>query len=265
MSTNARTFESAPLPPRRVQWGRALRALARFARKDYSGTSVQEFAVALDGGDGERAFQSFLAAPEAPRLLAELPDLGGLLDDHARLEAMAPGSLGRRFLELARRDGIQVRYLTEGARQLPDYAALLPDPVRRWFADRGVAAHDLLHILTGYDRDEPGESLLIAFCLPRSPFRVFRIALVLSLLVIPKRHWLAAVRDLRRAYERGRRASVSPSILWEELLPLPIEEARRRLGIAPLESAHPEGLWHRRADGRGWERLETSGAHATRT
>ena len=254
MSTNATKFERAPLPPRRVQWGRALRALARFARRDYSGTSVQEFAVALDGGDGERSFQSFLATPEAPRLLAELPDLGGLLDDHARLEAMAPGSLGRRFLELARRDGIQVRYLTEGARQLPDYATLLPDPARRWFADRGTAAHDLLHILTGYDRDEPGESMLIAFSLPRSPLRVFRIALVLSLLVMPKRHWVSAARDLRRAYVRGRQSSVSTSVLWEELVPLPIDEVRRRLGIAPFETAHPEGLWHPRADGKGWER-----------
>lgn len=258
MST--KSFQRDPLPPRRMQWMRAARALARFSGKDYDSVAIQEFALALDGGDGERSFQAFLATREAPRLVAELPDLAGLLDDHERLAALPPGSLGRTFLALAKRDGIRVRDLTEGARQLPDYAALLPDEVRRWYADRGIAAHDLLHILTGYERNEPGESLLIAFSLPRSPFRIFRIALVLALIMTPKRQWLDFVRDLRRAYARGRASSVSPSVPWEELLPLPINEVRRRLGIAPLASVHPEGLWRPRAGRGGWERVAAAAA-----
>jgi ubiquinone biosynthesis protein COQ4 len=253
MST--KPFERTPLPPRRMQWLRAARALARFSRENYDSVAIQEFAAALDGGDGERSFQSFLATADAPRLLADLPDLAGMLDDHERLAALPPGSLGRAFLELAKRDGIRVRDLTEGARLLPDDGSLHPDEARRWFGDRGIAAHDLLHILTGYERDHPGESLLIAFSLPRSPFRIFRIALILSLFATPKRQWLGFVRDLRRAYLRGREAAVSTDVAWEKLLPLPIDEARRRLRIAPLGNAHPYGLWRPRTDRGGWERI----------
>jgi ubiquinone biosynthesis protein COQ4 len=258
MST--KPFESTPLPPRRMQWVRAARAFTRFFRRNYDSVAIQEFAVALDGGDGERSFQSFLATEEAPRLIAALPDLAGLLDDHERLAGLPPGSLGRIFLDLAKRDGIRVRDLIEGGRQLPDYESRLPDEVRRWYSGRGIASHDLLHILTGYERNEPGEALLIAFSLPWSPFRIFRVALVLSLFATPKRQWLAFVRDLRRAYARGRASSVSTTVPWEELLALPIDEVRRRLGIAPLARVHPAGLWQPRADRGGWERVAVAPA-----
>jgi ubiquinone biosynthesis protein COQ4 len=237
-----------------MQWGRALRALRRFARRDYDGLAIQEFAVALDGGDQERAFREFCAEPASARLLGERPDLPALLDDHERLAAMPADSLGRAFLEVARRDGISVRALSESARRLPDYDELLPDSERRWFADRGIAVHDLLHVLTGYDRDEPGEALLVAFSVPRYPVRVLKVALALSLLIIPKRSWLPFVLDMRRAWRRGRAALARDSVAWEELLALPVEEARRRLAIAPTAEAHPHGLWRLRPHGRGWMR-----------
>jgi len=241
------------LPPRPMQWGRALRALLRFRRRQYDGTTIQEFAVALDGGDQERSFQELRADAGSARLLRELPDLPALLDDHERLAAMPAGSLGRAFVDVARRDGISVGALTESARQLPDYAELLPDPQRRWFADRGIAVHDLLHVLTGYERSEPGEGLLLAFSIPCYRNRVLRVGLVLALLVVPKRSWLPFVRDLGRAWRRGRAACASDRVPWEELLPLPVAEAQRRLGIAPTAETHPAGLWTPLADGV-WQR-----------
>jgi hypothetical protein len=45
-----------------------------------------------------------------------------------------------------------------------------------------------------------------------------------------------------RAYVRGRRAARLVSEPIEEMLQLPIDEARRRLRIAPTESVHPEGI-----------------------
>lgn len=245
----------APLPPRPMQWRRALRSLARFARRDYDSVAIQEYAAALDGGDSERSFQRFLREPTASALLSRLPDLPARLDDHETLAAMPEGSLARAFLALAERDGIRVRALTESARKLPDYAEILPDPERRWFADRGIAAHDLLHVLTDYGRDEPGESLLLAFSLASFPARVLRISMLLSLLATPKRQWLAFARDMMRARQRGRQSSVSGGTEWEKLLPLPIDEVRRRLGITPLAIAHPQGTWRRRPDRSGWARV----------
>jgi hypothetical protein len=45
-----------------------------------------------------------------------------------------------------------------------------------------------------------------------------------------------------RAYLRGRRALPLVSEPIEEMLELPIAEARRRLRIEPTERVHPEGI-----------------------
>src|SRR5260221_3996912 len=45
-----------------------------------------------------------------------------------------------------------------------------------------------------------------------------------------------------RAYQRGRRAAKLVSEPLEEMLSLPIDEARRRLGILISSELHPEGI-----------------------
>lgn len=243
------------LAPRPMYWRRALRALIRLMRKEYDSAAIGEYTCALDGGDGERAFQAFLRQPRAAELIAASRDLPALLDDREALAGMPTGSLGRAFGALAERDGIRVRMLADAVRLLPDDVLLRPDATRCWFSDRGVAAHDLIHVLTGYERDEPGESLLIAFSIPQHPLRIFRISLFLTLLVAPKRRWLAFVADLVRAWRRGCAASLPYDTPWEELLPLPLDEARRRLSIQPFATAHPRGAWVRLPDGAGWRRI----------
>ena len=49
-------------------------------------------------------------------------------------------------------------------------------------------------------------------------------------------------RYLFRAYRRGRRAAQLTAVPYEELLPLPLAEVRRRLAIEPPSVAHPEGI-----------------------
>ena len=49
-------------------------------------------------------------------------------------------------------------------------------------------------------------------------------------------------RYLWRAWRRGRRAELLPAAKWEELLPLQLSEARRRLGVSEPEAAHPSGI-----------------------
>ncbi|MBM4265446.1 MAG: hypothetical protein FJ144_02340 [Deltaproteobacteria bacterium] len=73
------------------------------------------------------------------------------------------------------------------------------------------------------------------------------------MLTVPARVWLPFLGDLWRAWQRGRSARMPHAIPWEELLPLPIEEVRRGLGMVPLEDAHPKGVWRVGANG-SWER-----------
>jgi hypothetical protein len=77
----------------------------------------------------------------------------------------------------------------------------------------------------------------------------------MALVMVPKAVWLAFLRDLHRAWRRGRAARKERGIEWEKLLPLSLDEARRRIGLTPLEEAHPHGLWRVRTDGGRWERV----------
>src|SRR5206468_2719436 len=166
--------------------------------------------------------------------------------DWDRLEEFPAESLGRAYLALARRDQIRVGDLVAGAHGLPDERERAPDPLRRWYRDRMTAMHDLLHVLTGYGRDRPGELLLIAFTLAIAPMRVLRIAIVLGPFAIPPRALPGMLRDLWRAWRRGAASQISRATRWETLLPLPIAEVQARLGVAPERAAHPRGIWRER-------------------
>ena len=223
-------------------------------RGNYDSRLIMDYAVALEGDDGERGFQDFLAQPGARDLEHDRPSLAAALDDWGMLARLPAGSLGRAYLALARRDRIRAGDLVAGSYALPDEHELAPDPLRRWYRDRMVAMHDLLHVLTGYDRDRAGELLLVAFTLAFAPMRVLRIAIVLGPFAIPLRALPGMLRDLRRAWRRGRAARISRATPWEELLPLPIAEVQERLRIAPERAAHPRGIWREQARDR-WQRV----------
>jgi len=222
-------------------------------RGNYDSELIMDYASALEGDEGERGFQDFRSQPGAAELERDRPCLAAALDDWESLEKLPAPSLGRAYLALARRDGIRVGDLVAGALALPGERERAPDPLRRWYRDRMTAAHDLLHVVTGYGRDRAGELQLIAFSLGVAPMRVLRIAIVLGPFSVPPRKLPGVARDLWRAWRRGVAAQISRATRWEEFLPLPIDEVRTRLGVAPLRSAHPAGVWRETAPGR-WMR-----------
>lgn len=223
-------FDPRPLPSRPVDWRGAWRALSAL-RETLASEDIMRFNAALEGDDAERAFQAFLGEPGATRLLRDRPRLDAILDDFEALSRLPEGSLGRTYLRLAERDQIRVTSLVEAELGLPEVAACLPDPVRRWFRARGVASHDLLHALTGYEREPRGELQIIAFSLAVSPKRVFRVGLLLGLIGTAPRAWPDTLRAILLAWRRGRAAGIPRSVQWEALLELPLEEARRALRI----------------------------------
>ena len=237
--------------PRRVQWMRAFKILLQL-KKSYDSNLIADFTAAMDGGDTERRFQAFLAEEGAQALLAERPCLARTLDDEALLGSMPNDSLGRAFLDAARRDGIRVGEL---AAEVRDAGCAGTGPVnsdQQWYRERGVASHDLLHVLTAYGRDPAGETALIAFTLPLHPVRILKVSLVFALLGAPKRRYFSLLRYLARAYQRGRRARIPDALRWEELLPLPIDEVRARLRVQPTAEAHPGGVWRALGEHGPW-------------
>lgn len=255
-------FDPSPLPHRALQWRRAARAMLRI-HAGYDDQAALDYAAALEGDDGERDFQGFLAEPGATALLRARPCLKTHLDDFEALAKLPGGSLGRAYLELAQRDGIRVSDLIEAQEAQPDARERTPDDVRRWFHARRVASHDLLHVLTGYDRDHPGELLVLAFTQAIAPKTVLRVSFALGFLAVPLRHQAAFAVDAVRAYRRGRAACIPASAPWDELLGVQIDEARMRLGIASAEHTHRGRSW-RKDDATGvWRHLPAEPAFFT--
>src|SRR5262249_13032042 len=61
-------------------------------------------------------------------------------------------------------------------------------------------------------------------------------------LIGPKDVTLYWQRYLLNAWRRGRRAKLLSAVPYERLLPLPLEEVRRQLGIPPASEVHPDGI-----------------------
>jgi ubiquinone biosynthesis protein COQ4 len=102
--------------------------------------------------------------------------------------------------------------------------------------------HDLWHVLTDYGADDSGEIANLWFSVgqfgnPGMAFIAFFGAIDGS-----RGARFAWPRYCYHAYMRGRRAVRLVSEPIEEMLELPLDEARRRLRIAPSESVHPEGI-----------------------
>jgi ubiquinone biosynthesis protein COQ4 len=187
----------------------------------------------IGGMSDERHLQRLWRSPRGRALIASRSSLAAALADREALRAMAPGSLGRSFLAFAERHGIDVLALLESEHAMSrDYARL--DPIRQWLSDRLTVMHDLWHILTGYDATPPGESALMGFSLPqRANDRALPIFIAMSVVA-----GNLSATNAWEAIRRGRRAVYLPEERFEDLLPLPIDEVRRRLRIDPPRVAH---------------------------
>lgn len=228
-----------PARPRPVQWRRLGRALATLWEADPAKVLDAAFTVgdSLGGGSDERQLRRVLATEAGRRMLAEEASLADALGDQEALRAMPEGSLGRAFLGFAERHGLDPHQLLESQHAMSrDYAEL--DPARRWMFDRFTTMHDLWHVVAGYDATHAGESALMCFSLPqRVNDRALPIFVVMSILT-----GRIGVRSAWRAFRRGRRACLLAGEPLEELLPLPLEEVRRRLGVSEPRASHASGV-----------------------
>jgi ubiquinone biosynthesis protein COQ4 len=236
-----------PPPPLPTRWRRAVAEVrALIANPDETDHAIH-LAYALGRREFERNFQRFAASASGAALLAERPSLLAALSDQAALARMPEGSLGRAYLAYLDTNGfapgglleVQFRVQTHWEHQ-EGVPAL--DPLRAWFRDRTMLAHDLFHVLTDYGTDELGEATLLAFSLAQLGGRSQALLTFGAALEVWRAlGWRWLVYDFR-AWRRGRRASWLVALAWEELLPLRVETVRRLVRIAPASEVHPRGV-----------------------
>ncbi|HTM21226.1 MAG TPA: Coq4 family protein, partial [Kofleriaceae bacterium] len=97
--------------------------------------------------------------------------------------------------------------------------------VRRRMRD----THDLWHAVLGYRGDLLGEAALLAFAFAQTGNAAMGALTGLGLAMFPERE---ARRLIVGGFGRGRSAAWFPAQPWELLLALPVDDVRRRLGVA---------------------------------
>ncbi len=228
------TIAPPPVLPK-VEWRRAWHAMRALIADPDRTELAFEVIAALSGADWEAS------------LLETLSDI-------PRLRALPAGTFGRAYAdfmvagELTAVGLVEAESVSLAAQQIETL-----DPDRQWFTDRVRDIHDLWHVLTGYGRDEAGESANLAFSFGQLPLRgialiLFGIALQPSPHPGGRRAWY---RHLYRAWRRSRDATWLPLARYEDLLPQPLDEVRRVLGIAPASAVHPEGVLVANGPARG--------------
>ncbi len=104
----------------------------------------------------------------------------------------------------------------------------------------------------GYGRDITGEVGVLCFTAGQVPLLPLRLLLPYLVALKPSQplQWARFVRD---AYRHGHDTPSLACVDYEALLPRPLAEARREIGIATLRDAHPHGVPE-----KGWllDRLE---------
>lgn len=214
----------------------ALRALRGLLRDGENTRQAFVLVEALRGRSGLRQFARFCASGDGRALLARQPSLLSALSDRAHLARMAPGSLGRAYLDFVSTENLSAEGLVEASKI---HAAPPPADAMTWFRARNREMHDLLHVTAGYGRDPLGEVCVLAFTFAQngSPGAAV-IAMAGAWRNLRRLRSPRAPRAVWEAYRLGRRAAWVIAADWENLLAQPLEAVRTALRIA-LPTQYP--------------------------
>ena len=203
----------------------AVRAVRRLFANP--GDTRQIFAIfrAMRGRSGIRAFRRFAASPTGAAVLRQRRRLLDSLTDRATLAALAQGSVGRFYFDFMEDENLSAEGLVQ-ASQAWEHDPVPPDIAL--FRERMRDAHDLTHVLTGYGRDPLGELCLLAFMYAHTRNLGMALIVAMSWSRLPP----AARRAVSEGWRNGRKTRWLQDQDFEALLPRPLDEVRRQLGIA---------------------------------
>lgn len=238
--------QSRQASPARIRrnWKRAVQCSPALVAPSRYVSELMEFSLAIAGPTLQAQYDRFRSHPDGRRLLAERPDLGAALADREALAGLPEGSFGRAYLDFTARYRFDAAAFEQG-HDLSGMADRLGwDDDLAYVVARGLQLHDLWHTLGGYGPDWAGEAGVMAFTHAQVPdVGIGVIAGILWSISggTRRREWN---RYLAQARRRGREADNLLVAPYEQLLPLPIDEVRDRLGIARTAVAHPQGIPH---------------------
>ncbi len=208
----------------------AWRSLRRLIANPDDTARVFEIIDALSGNNDQKNFIRFRSTEAGRRVLAEERDILATLSARDALLELPVGSLGHTYAEFMNREQISADGLVDASEAPGDVEDFHEDPDGERFGARLRDTHDLWHVVTGYNRDLIGEASLLSFTYAQIKNRGIGVIVAMA-------WWRAggveqhARRMIREAFKRGKNAAWLPGADWEALLPVPLDEVRRCLGV----------------------------------
>jgi ubiquinone biosynthesis protein COQ4 len=194
---------------------------------------VFEVVTALSRDSARRLFQRFIATPYGRRVVTEPVELETILGDFPRLRAMAPGTLGRAYVDFMDEAGFTPQGLLDAADEAGVGLKEFPELSEFGRAFRHLeVSHDLWHVLTGYGRDPLGEICNLVFTRRQTGNPGLKLIIRMGLLALKLERW--SYPALKAAAEARRMGDAVDFLLQhdvEAMLEQPLDEVRRRLGI----------------------------------
>jgi ubiquinone biosynthesis protein COQ4 len=183
--------------------------------------------------------KAFVESARGQHLMQKEPFLPTILDDHATLQKLPQGTVGRAYVDFMTREGLSAAGLVAESKKMESRARDYGDQIG-WYVDRLRDTHDLLHVLTGYGRDGLGEQCVLGFTYGQTRnlgnlFIAYLGGFELNRRVKAGAPVMAAIREGQRC------GTAAPNIIDEdisELLAEPLEAARKRLKIGAPTQYH---------------------------
>ena len=213
-------------------WRAAFAAVRKLLADPNDTVQVFRIMQALNAGAAKKGFHRLVATPEGGRMAYQRLELVDRLMDRAWVESFAPGTVGAAYREFLDRTGYSANGLAEVSNQ-DRRAADVAHPYA-WFGRRQRDIHDIWHVLTGYQADEPlGELCLVNFSYAQGGGLGWGFIAKMGVLKgLFKKHGWTVMRAVREGYTRGRKAAWLNYVNIETLFAEPLDAARARLKLS---------------------------------
>jgi ubiquinone biosynthesis protein COQ4 len=204
--------------------------------------SIGRVGLALGGPDLAKKIARMHDDPVGRRVLADRPCLAAAMCDYTYLESLPEGSVGRAYLDFLNRPEVIPSNMLASSLYADGYFDSLPwTDDMKYLTERSGMFHDFIHVMSGYGTSLPAEAINIAFSIglegyPNGRAIVEAFSAFAWVIMWPEVGATEWRRLMVEGYQRGAAAAkIRPLAYWyiEELLPRPLDEVRREVGIFP--------------------------------